>query len=60
MEFILYFESYIDIETRFIPNMKTCSIYHWNQKRSKAENKFIVLEVFIYRAPFVKDKTCLR
>ena len=28
-----------DIGTRYIPNIKTCSIYHWNQNRNKAENK---------------------
>ena len=29
----------IDIGTRYIPDMKTCSLYHWNHNRSKSENK---------------------
>ena len=60
---------YIDIGTRYISNMKTCSIYHWNQNRNKAENKFSLLQLrylyiclFGYKALFVcvKDRTCLR
>ena len=49
--------------------MKTCSVYHWNQNRNKAENKCSSLQkryLFIYlldcKALFVcvKDRTCLR
>ena len=28
---------YIDIGSRYIPNMKTCSVYHWHQKRNNGE-----------------------
>ena len=59
---------YIDIGTRYIPNIKTCSVYHWNQNRNKAEKmQFIAVEVFIYLFIWlqtlfvcVKDRTCLR
>ena len=60
---------YIDIGTRSITKMKTCSIHHWNQNRNTAENKcislqylFICLFIFDYMALFlrVKDMTCLR
>ena len=53
---------YIDIGTRYLPNIKTCSVYHWNQTRNKVESKcsslqqrylflFIWLEipVFLYK-----------
>ena len=49
--------------------MKTCSVYHWNQNRSKADNKcsslqqrYLFICLFDYKALFVcvKDKTCLR
>ena len=49
--------------------MKTCSVYHWNQNRNKAENKcsslqqrYLFICVFDYKALFVcvKDRTCLR
>ena len=72
MQFIESFEFvYIDIGTRYIPNLKTCSVYHWNQNRNKAENKcsslhqkylFICLFIFDYKARFVcvKDRPCLR
>ena len=49
--------------------MKTCSVYHWNQNRNKAENKCSLLQykylficLFDYKALFVcvKDKTCLK
>ena len=62
---------YIHIGTRYIPNMKTYSVYSWNQNRNKAENKcsslqwrylLICLFIFDYKALFVcvKDRTCLR
>ena len=64
----------IDIGTRYIPNMKTCSLYHWYQKRNKPENKctsqqqrylFIYLQylyLFNYKALFVcvKDSAYLK
>ena len=49
--------------------MKTCSVYHWNQNRNKAENKcsslqqrYLFICLFDYKALFVclKDRTCLR
>ena len=49
--------------------MKTCSAYHWNQNRNKAENKWSLLQyiysficLFDYKALLVcvKDRTCLR
>ena len=50
--------------------MKTCLVYHWNQKRNKVEDKcsslewrylFICLFIIDYKALFVcvKDRTCL-
>ena len=60
---------YIDIGTRYVPNIKTCSLYHWNQNRNKAKNKCSLLQykylficLFDYKALFVcvKDRTCLR
>ena len=59
----------IDIGTRYIPNMKTCSVYHWNQNRNKAENKcsslqqrYLFICLFDYKALFVclKDRICPR
>ena len=48
---------YIDIGTRYIQNMKTCSVYHWNQNRNKAENKcsslqqrYLFICLFDYKA----------
>ena len=45
---------YIDTRTRYISN-KTCSIYLWNQNRSKAENnrsslqqRYLFIYLFIY------------
>ena len=49
--------------------MRTCSVYHWNQNRNKAENKCSLLQkrylficLFGFKALFVcaKDRTCLR
>ena len=74
MQFAVSFELYIDIVSSYIiPNIKACSVYHWNQNRNKAENKLISLQwrylfiylclfIFGYRALFVcvKDKTGLR
>ena len=28
----VFMNLYIDIGSRYIPNMKTCSVYHWHQK----------------------------
>ena len=59
----------INIGTNHMPNMKTCSVYHWNQNRNKAENKCSSLQqrylftfLFDYKALFlcVKDRACLR
>ena len=36
---VSYLEFYIDIKTRYITNIKTCLVYHWNQNRNKIENK---------------------
>ena len=49
---------YLDIGTRYVPNMKTCSEHHWNQNRNKIENKFSSLQyrylfIFDYKALFV-------
>ena len=52
-----------------MPNMKTCSGYHWNQNRNEAGNKcssmqwrYLFICLFDYKALFfcVKDRTCLR
>ena len=60
---------YIDIGTRYTPNMRICSVYYWNQNRNKAENKcsslqkmYLFIGLFDYKALFVcvKDRTCLR
>ena len=61
---------HIDIGTRCIPNMKTCSVYHWNQNRNKVENKCSHYSRGIYLSVYLtiklcffvclKDKTCLR
>ena len=63
---------YIDIGTRYMPNMKTCSVYYWNQNRNNTEKWsywsirgieiFICLFIFDYRALFVclKDRTRLK
>ena len=60
---------YIDIGIRYIPNMKTCSVYHQNQNRNKAENKcsslqqrYLSICLFDYKVFFVskKDRKCLR
>ena len=53
MQIIVSFELYIDIGTRYIPNVTTCSVYHWNQNRNKADDKLvqcrgIYLFMFIY------------
>ena len=49
--------------------MKTCSVYHWNQNRNKAENKcsslqqrYLFICLFDYKALFVclKDRICPR
>ena len=51
--------------------MKTCSVYHWNHNKNKAENKCILLQyrylfislfIFGYKTLFVcaKDMICLR
>ena len=50
---------------RYVPNMKNCSVYHWNQNRNKADNKCSSLQqmyLFICLALFVcvKDMKCLR
>ena len=39
MQFTVSFELYINIGNRYIPNMKTTSVYNWNQNRNKVENK---------------------
>ena len=58
---------YVDIGTWYIPNMKNCSVYHWNQRRNKAENKcsslqyrYLFICLFDYKALFVcvKSRTC--
>ena len=53
---------YKDIGTKYIPNIKTCSVYHWNQNRNKGENKCSSLQRGIYLCLFVcvKDSTYLR
>ena len=59
------------IGTWYIPNRKTWSVYHCNQKKNRARNKcsslqqrylFICLFIFVYKSMFVcvKDRTCLR
>ena len=59
----------INIGTNHMPNMKTCSVYHWNQNRNKAENKCSSLQqrylftcFFGFKAFLVciKDRTYLR
>ena len=37
MQFTCLLNVYIDIGTRY---MKTCSVYHWNQNKNKAEDKW--------------------
>ena len=39
MQLTVSFELYIDIGPRYVPNLKMCSVYHWNHNRNKAENK---------------------
>ena len=60
---------YIDIGIRYILNIKTCSVYYWNQNRNKTDNKrsslqwrYLFICLFDYKALFacVKDKPCLR
>ena len=62
---------YINIGTMYKPNIKTCSVYYWNQNRNNIENKwdslqlrylFICLFIFDYKALFVcvKDRVCIR
>ena len=60
---------YIDVRTRYIPNMKTCSVHQWNQNRNKAENecsslqyRYLFICLFDYKALllWVKDRPCLR
>ena len=36
---LFHLNLYIDIGTKNITNMKTCSLYHRNRKRSKVESK---------------------
>ena len=69
MWFNLSFEFIYRHWTRYIPNMKNCSVYHWNQDRNKAENKcrflqqrYLFIFLFDYKALFVcaKDRKCLR
>ena len=60
----------IDIGTRYIPNMKTCSVYHWNQSKKRqrinavycSRGIYLCFFIFDYKALFVcvKDRTCLR
>ena len=57
----------LDIGTRYIAKMKSCSVYYWNQNKSKVESSlqwrylFICLFIFDYRALFVctKNRACL-
>ena len=60
---------YKDIGTRYKPNMKTSSAYHWNQNKNKDENKcsslqqrYLFICLFDCKAllVYVKDRTCLR
>ena len=43
-QFPVSFEFTYRIGNRYISNMKTCSEYHWNQNRNKAENKCCSLQ----------------
>ena len=54
MQFIVSFELYIDIGTRYIPSVKTY-FYHWNQNTNKTDNKcsslqrrYLVIYVYLY------------
>ena len=68
MQFTVSFELYIDIGTRYIPNMKLINIIG-NRTETRQKINFIAVEVFIYiylfifdyRALFVcvADRTCL-
>ena len=44
MQFMCLLILFIDIGTRYIPNMKTCLAYQWNQNRSMAENSYNPLQ----------------
>ena len=57
----------LNIGTRYIAKMKSCSVYYWNQNKNKVESSlqwrylFICLFIFDYRALFVciKNRACL-
>ena len=59
---LCFLNLYTAIETRYTPNIKTCSVYHWNQNWNKVENQcsllrsrhlFICLFIFDYKALLV-------
>ena len=39
MQITVPFEFFVDIGISYIPNMKTCSVYRWNQNKNQADNK---------------------
>ena len=51
MQFTVSFELYIDIGTRYIPKMETY-LYHWNQNRNNAENKWTLPQMDKEEATF--------
>ena len=44
VQFTVSFESYIDIGTTYILNMKACLVYLWNKSRNKTSNKWSSLQ----------------
>ena len=71
MQFAVSFEFMCRYCNQVHRNVKICSIYQWNQNKTKAENKcsswqwgylYISLSIFDYKALFlcVKYRTCLR
>ena len=50
---------------RYISSMKTCLVYHWNQNRNKAENKYshwsrsISLFIYLFICIWLKSSSCL-
>ena len=70
-DFLCLLNLYIDIETKYIPNMKNCLVYGWNQKKTRQRinsvhwSKGIYLCVYLYliiKICFLraKDRACLR
>ena len=42
---LLFLNLYIDIGSKYITNMKTCSVCHWKQNKNKAGIKFSSLAI---------------